>query len=182
MVAPSPVLKPAPATTGLGEKVAPVDVMGAMKRQRGSGPTPPSANMTPAQIVENVMLKSGESPETTKSFLQNCDRLAQTNIATFVQLGNTLFMFVRNDDKGRPLPQGTVQMFPFTAEEDVIEQRLKVLPNTLRQLGIQNVLLKTDDPEDITALEQAGIQFQVKQEMTLAGQEMVPMYSVEIRA
>ena len=173
-------MKPPPATTGLGEKAAP-DVMGAMKRQRGAGPTPPSANMTPVQIVQDVMQKSGESPETAAEFLRNLDRLAQSNMATFVQLGNTLFLFAKMDEKGKPFPQGTVQMFPFTAEEDAIEQRLKVLPNTLKQLGIQNVLLKTDDPEDITAMQQAGLQPQVRQEMTYAGKQMVPMYSVEMR-
>jgi hypothetical protein len=101
-------------------------------------------------------------------------------LADFVQLGNTLFILLKMDERGQKLPQGTVQMFPFTAEEDAIEQRLAVLPNTLRQLGIQRVLFKTDDQEDITALQQAGLNPVVRQEMAFTGQEMAPMFTVEL--
>lgn len=181
MVAPSPIMKPPPATTGLGEKAADPNVMGAIKRQKGQAPAQTGAKMTPVQIIQDVMSKQGEDPKAAEAFLRNCDKLATMKLASFVQLGNTFFILLKMDDRGKPLPPGSAVMLPFTAEEDVIEQRLKVLPNTLRQLGFNRVLLKTNDQADIVAMQQAGLQPNVRQEMTHVGQSMVPMYSIEIK-
>jgi hypothetical protein len=182
MVAPSPVLKPAPATTGLGEKTAPPDVMGAMKRAKGMAPAQaqPGKQMTPVQIVQDVMQKSGEDPSTAQEFLRNCDKLVTMNLAQSVQIGNTLFLLLKMDERGQPLPQGTGNMLTFTAEEDAIEQRLSVLPNTLRQLGFRKITLRTEDQADIVAMQQAGLKPNVRQEMTFTGQQMAPMYVIDL--
>jgi len=180
MVAPSPIMKPAPATTGLGEKAAPPDVMGAMRQSKGALPPKSGASMTPVQIIQTAMQQGGEDASKAQSFLRNCDMLAKMNLANSLQIGNTLFLLLKMNERGQPLPQGTAVMLPFTAEEKNIQQRLKVLPNSLRQLGFRKVTMRTDDQADIAAMQQAGLKPQVKQEMTFTGQRMAPMYVIEL--
>lgn len=179
-MAQTPILKPAAATTGLGEPKREPDVMGAMKRQKTAAPPAAGAQMTPVQIIQDVMQKGGQDPSAAQDFLRNCDKLVMMNLAQSVQIGNTLFLLLKMDERGQPLPQGTGNMLTFTAEENAIEQRLAVLPNTLRQLGFNKVTLRTDDPDDIAAMQRAGLQPQVRQEMTYTGQQMTPMYAIEL--
>jgi hypothetical protein len=177
------MLKPFAGTTPMGEKVPPgnKEVMGALRQKRGvAPPAQPGKQMSPVQIVQDVMQKSGEDPSTAQEFLRNCDKLVSMNLAQSVQIGNTLFLLLKMDERGQPLPQGTANMMPFTAEEEAIEQRLRVLPNTLRQLGFRKVTLRTNDQADIAAMQRAGLQPKVRQEMTFTGQQMTPMYAIEL--
>lgn len=180
MVAPSPMLKPLPATTGLGEKAQQPDVMGAMPKAPSKAPPQSGASMTPVQIIQTAMQQGGEDPSAAESFLRNCDKLVTMGLAQSLQIGNSLFILLKMNERGQPLPQGTAVMLPFTAEENQIEQRLKVLPNSLRQLGFRKVTMKTDDQADIAAMQQAGLTPQVRQEMTYTGQRMAPMYVIDL--
>ena len=175
MVAPSAFLKPTPATTGLGDKAAPVEPVGSMPRAPRQAPPQAGSSMTPVQIIQTAMAQGGEDASAAESFLRNCDKLVTMGLAQSLQIGNSLFILLKMNERGQPLPQGTAVMLPFTAEENQIEQRLKVLPNSLRQLGFSKVTMRTNDQADITAMQQAGLTPQVRQEMTYTGQRMAPM-------
>ena len=135
--------------------------------------------MNSAEIITKVLTEE-MGPKEAQQFLKNVAQMAKTKQAQLVQIGQTVFLLNRIDSKGKPLPPGTVLMFPFTAEPNQAAERLKVLPNTLRQMGIKKIVSMTDDKNDVEMAKSMGPNVKVTQQMMFDGQQMSPMYYIEM--
>jgi hypothetical protein len=135
--------------------------------------------MNSAEIITKV-LTDEIGPREAKQFLTNVSRLVQAKQAQLVQLGQTVFLLNKIDNQGKPLPPGTVMMFPFTAEPDQAPERIKVLPNTLKQMGFKRLTSMTDDKGDVELAKSMGPNVNVTQKMMFDGQQMSPMYVIEM--
>lgn len=133
-----------------------------------------------AEIITKVISDETGENKTAQQFLSNVSRLAQAKKAQLVQLGQTVFLLNTIDNQGKPLPPGTVMMFPFTVEPDQAAERLKVLPNTLKQMGFTRLLSMTDDKSDVDMAKSMGPNVKVSQQMMFDGQQMSPMYTIEM--
>lgn len=182
MVAPSPVLKPAPATTGLGEKTAAPDVMGAMRRQQGAAPEKPRGSVD--ILRDGLMEQIGDAQQVQQTMAQ-LDRLAQAGLTRLVQIGNTVFLVNQYDSNRQMLPQGTAEVHLFTDEPlEVLGQRFAAVANTLRQLGYKQIVSFSPEPGITRVLQQASgpakAQVQVRQDVQNMGGEMTPVYRIEV--
>jgi len=135
--------------------------------------------MNSYEIITKV-LTDEMGPGEAKQFLNNIARMVQSKQAQLVQIGQTVFLLNKIDSKGKPLPPGTVMMFPFSAEPEQATQRLKVLPNTLKQMGIKKLVSMTDDKNDVEMAKSMGPNVKVSQQMMFDGQQMSPMYYIEM--
>lgn len=182
MVAPSPVLKPAPATTGLGEKTAAPDVMGALKRQQGAAPERPSGSV---DILRNGLMDQLGDEQQVQQTIDQLSRLAQAGLTRLVQIGNTVFLVNQYDSNRQMLPQGTAEVHVFTEEPlEVLGQRFAAVANTLRQLGYKQIVSFSPEPGITRVLQQAAgpanAQLQVRQDVQNMGGEMTPVYRIEV--
>ena len=132
-----------------------------------------------AEIITKVLTEE-MGPKEAQQFLKNVAQMAKSKQAQLVQIGQTVFLLNKIDNKGKPLPPGTVMMFPFTAEPQQAAERLKVLPNTLRQMGIKKIVSMTDDKNDVEMSKSMGPNVKVTQQMMFDGQQMSPMYYIEM--
>jgi len=135
--------------------------------------------MNSAEIITKVLTEE-MGPKEAKQFLNNVGRMVQAKQAQLAQIGQTVFLLNKIDSKGKPLPPGTVMMFPFTAEPEQAAERLKVLPNTLKQMGIKKIVSMTDDKNDVEMAKSMGPNVKVSQQMMFDGQQMSPMYYIEM--
>jgi len=182
MVAPSSVLKPAPATTGLGEKAAPPDVMGALRQQKGGAP---GRQATPVDILRSGLMDQLDDPNQVQQTISEFAKLAQAGVTKFVQIGNTLFLVNQFDSNKQMLPAGTAEVHVFTQESlEAMAERLAVVPNTLRQMGYKRIISYTTDPGIARILQglqgRAGVQLNARQAMRNLGGEMTPVFEIEV--
>ena len=136
--------------------------------------------MNSAEIITQVLVKETGDKKTAQKFISDVGRLVQAKKAQLVQLGQTVFLLNMIDSQGKPLPPGTVMMFPFTAEPEQAPERIKVLPNTLRQMGFKRLTSMTDDKGDVELAKSMGPNVNVAQKMIFDGQQMSPMYVIEM--
>lgn len=178
----TPVLKPTPATTGLGEKSAPVDMMGAMKRQRGAEPAKPR---TSVDILRDGLMEQIGDPQAVQQLMGQLDQLAQAGLTRLVQIGNTVFLVNQYDSNRQMLPQGTAEVHMFTDEPlEALAQRFAAVANTLKQMGYQRAISYATEPGMTRVLQgaaqQAKVQLQVRQDVQNIGGEMTPVYRIEV--
>jgi hypothetical protein len=182
MAAQTPILKPAPSLTGMGEKAAPPDVMGAMRQQRGGAP---ARAATPVDILRSGLMQQLEDPQAVQQAVSEFAKLAQAGLTKFVQIGNTLFLVNQFDSNQKMLPQGTAEVHVFTEEPlEAMTERLAVVPNTLRQMGYNRIISYTTDPGIARILQglqgRIGIQAVIRQAMRNLGGEMTPVFEIEV--
>jgi len=159
---------------GKAEKVQ----MGKIKAPKQEAAAPKVMNS--AEIITQVLVKEMGDKKTAQQFLNNVSRLVQAKKAQLVQIGQTVFLLNMIDSQGKPLPPGTVMMFPFTIEPEQAPERLKLLPNTLRQMGFKHLTSITDDKGDVEMSKSMGPNVNVSQKMMFDGQQMSPMYVIEM--
>jgi len=148
-----------------------------------AGPAKPVAKKqptTPVEIMKAAIVQGGGSPKDADTFINNLARAIQAKRSQIVQVYKTVFLLNTVDNKAKPLPPGTVEMFPFTIEPQEAVQRIKVLPNTLKQMGFKKLISRTDDPEDVAMMKSTGLLVNVRQEMVYDGRQMSPMYIIEM--
>lgn len=182
MVAPSPVLKPAPATTGLGEKASAPEVMGAMRREQGAPSNSPRDSVS--ILRAGLMDQLGDEQQVQEAIV-SLDKLAQRGLSSLVQIGETVFLINRFDANRQMLPPRTAEVHIFTQEPlQVVAQRLLVSANSFRQLGYKRIISFTSDPGITRVLQglqqQAGAQVKVTQNVQNMGGEMSPVYRIEV--
>lgn len=182
MVAENPVLKPLPATTGLGEKAAPADVMGAMNRERGGAPT--TTRNSVDILREGLMEQLGDEQQVQQAIAE-LDKLSSVGLSGLVQIGNTVFLVNKFDSNRKMLPVGTAEVHIFTNESlQALAQRLLVGANTFRQLGYRRIISFSTDPGITRVLQglqqQTGAQLRVTQDVQNMGGNMTPVYRIEV--
>ena len=133
-----------------------------------------------AEIITKIITDETGDKKAAQQCLSNVTRLVQAKKAQLVQLGQTVFLLNTIDNQGKPLPPGTVTMFPFTVEPEQAPERLKVLPNTLKQMGFNRLLSMTDDKNDVEMAKSMGPNVKINQQMVFDGQQMSPMYMIEM--
>lgn len=149
------------------------------KAKAAGGPAQPT-QFTSVNIMKQVLTEGGFSPQEADKFINNVAAAIRGNVSKVVQIYKTAFLINLVDAKGKPLPQGTVEMFPFSIEPREAPNRIKVLPNTLKQMGFNKMIAKTDDPDDVEVMKASGLAVNIRQEMVYDGQQMTPMYIVEV--
>jgi hypothetical protein len=166
---PNPI-KASSIQTGLTPKGKPSSAKPAAKGQ----PT------TSVDIMKAAITQGGGSPRDADAFINNLGRAIQAKRSQIVQIYKTVFLLNTVDNKANPLPPGTVEMFPFTIEPEEAVKRIKVLPNTLKQMGFKKLISRTDDQNDIAMMKSTGLPLNVRQEMVYDGRQMSPMYIIEM--
>jgi len=151
--------------------------VGDMKMPAKKMPSKKQANSS--DIIEQT-LKNQLSPQDVKGFMASLAALVQSNMAQIVQIGQTAFVFNKVDTQGKPLPEGTVMMLPFTMEAETFPSRLKVLPNTLKQMGVKRVLSVSDSPKDVELAKMISPNVQSKQMVQQTRRGPVTMYSIQV--
>jgi hypothetical protein len=148
--------------------------------------TPPAPKVskkkptTSFEILKAALQEAKIPPKDANSFMSNLAGSVKSKVSQLVQIGQTVFLINNVDNKAKPLPPGTVEMYPFTIEPNEAPQRLKVLPNTLKQMGIKKIITRTDDPQDVAMMQSTGLPINVRQEMVYTGMQMSPMYVIEM--
>lgn len=181
-MAQTPILKPAAATTGLGEPKREPDVMGAMRRQRGAAPEQPRG---PVDILRNGLMEQIGDPAAVQKLIGEYDRLSQAGLTRLVQIGNTVFLVNQFDSNQRMMPQGTAEVHLFTDEPlEVLGQRFAAAANAFRQLGYQRIVSYSPEPGITRVLQSAagpsGAQLKVTQDVQNIAGEMTPVYRIEV--
>lgn len=181
-MAQTPILKPPPATTGLGEPKRQPDVMGAMRRQKGAAPEKPR---TSVDILRDGLMDQIGDPAAVQRLIAEYDRLAQAGLTRLVQIGNTVFLANQFDSNQQMLPQGTAEVHLFTDEPlEVLGQRFAAVANTLRQMGYQRIVSYSPEPGITRVLQGAAgpakAQLRVTQDVQNMGGEMTPVYKIEV--
>ena len=175
-------MKPAPALTGLGEKAAPPDVMGAMRMQRGAAP---AQSNNAVDILRNILMQDIGDAQQVEKAIADLDKLALAGMSGLVQIGNTVFLVNRFDANKRPLPAATAEVHMFTEEPlQAIGQRFIAVANTLRELGYKQIISFSPEPGITRILQQAAgpakAQLQVKQDVQNMDGDMQPVYRIEV--
>ena len=135
---------------------------------------------TSVDIMKTAIIEGGGSPKDADTFINNLSRAIQAKRSQIVQIYKTVFLLNTVDNKAKPLPPGTVEMYPFTVEPESASARMKVLPNTLKQMGFKKLISRTDDMDDVNMMKSTGLPLKVRQEMMYDGRGMSPMYIIEM--
>lgn len=142
-------------------------------------PREPDRKMNSLQIIREA-LKVGSDPKSSKGFIEALAQNMRMGVTRLVQIGNTVFLINLMTNRGERLPPKTVEFYPMSAEPENLLDRLRVFPNSLRQMGVVRAISYTDDPEDLQKLNNAGLPITVSQEMVFTEGQMQPMYRVEM--
>ena len=151
----------------------------SLKMPKGGQADQPT-QFTSLNIMKQSLTEGGFSPQESEKFVNNLARAIQGNVSKIVQIYKTVFLVNLVNSRGQKLPQGTVEIFPFTIEPNEAAQRIKILPNTLKQMGYNKFIAKTDDIDDVELMKSSGLPVNIKQEMVYDGREMTPMYLIEV--
>lgn len=151
----------------------------SLKPPEAKLPREPSSKMNSLQIIKYA-LKEGSDPQSSRGFIDGLAQNMKMGVTRLIQIGNTVFLINLMSKNGDRLPPKTVEFYPMTAEPENLTDRLKVFPNSLKQLGVVKAISYTDDAEDLEKLKNAGLPISVNQEMVRTGSQMEPMYRVEI--
>lgn len=140
----------------------------------------PSRRMASFDIIKQVLSKELGGGQ-AKSFMNSLTTNMQKGVTKLMQIGNTVFVVNFMTKDGKLMPPKTVEFYPITVEPDQIVERLRVFPNMLKELGFVGAISYIDDPNDMRELQAAGVPLTVKEEMVFDGEQMSPMYRVEMR-
>lgn len=148
-------------------------------------PAEPAGQMAPMEILRRGMMQEADDPQQVNQMVANLDRLAKAGMARLVQIGNTVFLVSHFDQRGQPLPPATAQVHVYTVENlAALAQRFAAVVNTFRQLGYKQIRTFVLDPGMLRVLQSVqrstGVQAQVKQDMRLIGNEMTPVYDIQV--
>lgn len=173
-----PVLKPAPATTGLGEKAEKPDVMGAIRQKRGGQPM---RQMNSVDVLRQGLADDFPDAAGMEQFLAELARGAQAGAFGLVQIGNTVFIVSKFDESGKPLPPGTASVHLVTNEPvSALAQRIAVFPNSMRELGYRKITTLLEDPSIARLLERVAPQARMKVNVQQTAYDGQPMLRAEI--
>lgn len=178
----TPVLKPTPATTGLGEKTPAPDVMGTLRREQGIDPGRQKSSVS---ILRNNFMKQLNDNNAVQKIIDQLGQLASLRLVKLIQIGNTVFLINKYDSNGRMLPNGIVEVHLFTEDSPrVLSDRLVAASNTFRQLGYKNIVSFSTEPGITRMLqglqEKTKGQIRVTQDVQNMAGKMVPAYRMEI--
>jgi hypothetical protein len=145
----------------------------------------PSQEQTTSQILRGGLNAETGSPKETEKALIHIGALVKAKVLTISRIGNTVFTSTRITSDGRWLPKTESEIHMYTAEGmQEVMQRLAVLPNTLRSMGIQKAYTYAMQPAVMrviqSGLQKAGLQPNVTTQMKYVNGQMVPAYILEV--
>lgn len=169
----------APSQPIIGKTSKDKDVMGALRAPKYNKQNQ-NTEFTSVNIMKKSLINGGIPEKEADQFINNLAVAIKLQKSKVIQIYKTVFLINLVDAKGSPLPKGTVDIFPFTVEQDNVAQRFKVLPNTLKEMGYNKFKTKTDDKDDLSIFSRAGLNYKVGQEMVFDGESMIPIYVIEV--
>lgn len=136
------------------------------------------------EIIRRGMAETLDTPQEVDSYLQNIARLAQVGMIKPIQIGNTVFLMHHYNVQNQPLPQGVAEVHVFTTESmPNLLMRMRVFPNTARELGYTKITSFVDDPAIARIWSrlqrETGIQGTIKPTVEYINGEMTPVYRME---
>jgi len=140
----------------------------------------PNKLVSSVDIIKRFLEASQVDKKTIDSFIKQVAALTKSGMSKLVQIGETVFLINLYDKKVQKLPAGTAEVFSFSLDPKKTPERIKVLGPSLKSFGINKTIFEVDDPNDIKMLRDQGVQFQVSQTMSYNGQQMVPVYRIEM--
>jgi hypothetical protein len=145
----------------------------------------PSQQQSTSQILRGGLNAETGSPKETEKALIHIGALVKANVLKISRIGNTVFTTSRVSSDGKWLPQTEAEVHMYTAEGlQEVMQRLAVLPNTLRSMGIQKAYTYAMQPAIMrviqSGLQKAGLQPSVTTQMKYVNGQMVPAYIMEV--
>lgn len=143
-------------------------------------PDVPNKLVSSVDIMKRFLEASEVDKKTIDSFIKQVAALTKSGMSKLVQIGETVFLINLYDKKVQKLPAGTAEIFSFSLDPKKTPERIKVLSPSLKSFGINKAIFEVDDPNDIKMLKDQGVQFQVSQTMSYNGQQMVPVYRIEM--
>ncbi len=144
----------------------------------------PEQQQSTNQILRYGINQETGSPKETEKALIHINALAKMGILKFVRIGGTVFTISRLTMAGKWLPATEAELHMYTSEGlQEIMQRMAVLPNTLRNMGVKKASTIVMEPAMLRVLQmglqRAGLQHSVNTRMQYTGSEMEPAYVVE---
>jgi len=145
----------------------------------------PSQQQNTNQILRQGLNKETGSPKETEKALIHINALAKMGILKFARIGGTVFTMSRISMDGKWLPATDAELHMYTSEGlQQVGERLAVLPNTLRGLGLKKAYTFVMDPAMLrvlqSGLQRGGVQPSVTNQMQYTNGQMVPVYKVEV--
>lgn len=173
----SPIIKPPGSEPSAGP---------SLRMPKPPEPTQPVGLLPSVEILRRGMLNEADDPRQVDEMIAQLNRLAASGMARLVQIGNTVFLVSHFDQRGQPLPPATAQVHVYTVENlAALAQRFTAVVNTFRQLGYKQLNTFVLDPGMLRVLQSVqrstGVQAQVKQDMRMIGDEMTPVYDIQVR-
>lgn len=137
-----------------------------------------------AEVIRRGMSETLDTPQDADTYVQNVARLAQSGMIKPIQIGNTVFLMHHYNIQNQPLPQGVAEVHVFTTESlPNLLMRMRVFPNTARQLGYTKITSFVDDPAIARIWSrlqrETGIQGTIKPTVEYINGEMTPVYRME---
>jgi len=143
-------------------------------------PDTPNKIVSSVDIIKQFLQSSGVDKKTIDSFVKQVAALTKSGMSKLVQIGETVFLVNFYDRNIKRFPAGTAEVFSFSLNPPKTPERIKVLGPSLKSFGINKAIFEVDDPNDITMMKNQGIPIQVSQTMSYNGQQMVPVYRIEM--
>jgi hypothetical protein len=171
-VIPNPI-KSSSLQTGLAPK-------GVAGPKPSAKPQAPQKIQHSVDIIKQYLTTSKVDPKTIDTFIKQVAALTKSGMSKLVQIGETVFLVNLYDKNVKKLPTGTAEVFSFSLDPQKTPERIKVLSPSLKSFGINKAIFEVDDPNDIKMLKAQGVPFQVSQTMSYNGQQMVPVYKIEM--
>jgi len=129
--------------------------------------------MPPADIIIKSVEK--ESPGADgRRYAAAVGFMERDKKAKTIQIGNTVFIITPPNG-----PQVELHIASVESPNEIV-QRLKVLPNTLKQLGIKKVVTYSDNPAIKKIATQTGLPIKMNQSQRMVGNQMKPTYQFEM--
>ena len=129
--------------------------------------------MAPADIIIKSVEKENPGSDGRK-YAAAVGYMERDKKARTVQIGNTVFIIMPPNG-----PQVELHIASVEPPNEIV-QRLKVLPNTLKQLGIKKVLTYSDNPAMKKLATQTGLPVKMSQTQRMVGNQMKPTYQFEM--
>jgi hypothetical protein len=145
----------------------------------------PSQQRSTSQILRGGLNIETGDPKKTEKALIHIGALVKAKVLTLSRIGDTVFTSTRITSDGRWLPKTEAEIHMYTAEGlQEVMQRLAVLPNTLRSMGIQKAYTYAMQPAIMrviqSGLQKAGVQPNVTTQMKYVNGQMAPVYMLEV--
>ena len=161
-----------PSETGAirPERKADMNVIGAMRTERGEGKEPQRKLI---DIIWETVAPS--SPGLDKNrFIVALQKYMKSGPHKLLQVGNTVFLMTA-------IAPGTIEFVTFSKEPlQALVQRYKTAADIVRKMGVRKVFAYAKEPGMQRIAQNIGMPVKIGQGQRMAGNQMVPVYTFEI--